>query len=135
MTPQRRLRWTPLAWAVLGEVLRLLETLADGGAGGTIDLRSLPLTQADRSELESLLGRGEVRAELDLAGRSEIWETAYPGAWWIRHLGAGDRVAAELIAVCAVPDLFAAHPVDVRAGTRRLSRLLSTQGPPENAHA
>lgn len=128
-------RSTGMAWSVLGEVLRLLETLADEGPGGTIDLRSLPLTQADRSELESLLGRGEVRAELDLAGRSEIWETAYPGAWWIRHLGAGGHVAAELIAVCPVPDIFVAHPVDVRAGTRRLSRLLSNQGLPENTHA
>lgn len=124
-----------MAWSVLGEVLRLLETLADDGPGGTIDLRSLPLTQSDRSELESLLGHGEVCAELELAGRSEVWETAYPGAWWIRHLGAGGRVAAELIAVCPVPDIFAAHPVDVRAGTRRLGRLLSTQGHPENPHA
>ena len=111
-----------MAFAVLAEVGRLLAALADSGATGAIDLRSLPLTAADRQQLEALLGRGEVRAELDLAGRSELWETAYPGAWWIRHLGVDGRVAAEVIAVCPVPDILATHPADIQAGARRLLR-------------
>jgi hydrogenase-1 operon protein HyaF len=117
-----------MALAVLAEISRLLAALADSGATGAIDLRSLPLTAADREQLETLLGRGEVRAELDLAGRSEVWETAYPGAWWVRHLGADERVASEVIAVCPVPDILAAHPADIRAGARRLSRSLEQQG-------
>jgi hydrogenase-1 operon protein HyaF len=117
-----------MAFAVLAEVGRLLAALADLGATGAIDLRSLPLTASDREQLEALLGRGEVRAELELSGRSELWETAYPGAWWIRHLGADGRVATEMIAVCPVPDILAAHPADIQAGARRLLRHLEQEG-------
>jgi len=120
---------TGMAWSVLAEVGRLLEMLASNGEPGCIDLRSLPLTDADREELESLLGRGEVRVELDLAGRSEVWETAYAGAWWIRHRGAGDRIAAELIAVCPAPEILMAHPADIQAAARRLRSNLQQPRP------
>jgi hydrogenase-1 operon protein HyaF len=120
---------TGMAWSVLTEIGRLLENLAANGEPGCIDLRSLPLTDADREELEALLGRGEVRVDLDLAGRSEVWETAYAGAWWIRHRGAGDRIAAELISVCPVPDLLSTHPADIQAAARRLRHDLQQSRP------
>jgi hydrogenase-1 operon protein HyaF len=120
---------TGMAWSVMAEVGRLLEELANRGQTASIDLRSLPLTDADRAELEALLGRGEVRVELDLAGRSEIWETGYPGAWWIRHRGAGDRISSEEIAVCPVPEILATHPADIEAAARRLCRTLRESGP------
>ena len=120
---------TGMAWSVLAEVGRLLERFAAGGEAGFIDLRSLPLTDADREQLETLLGRGEVRADLDLAGRSEVWETAYPGAWWIRHRGAGDRIASEEIAVCTVPEILKTHSADIEAGARRLRRDLENARP------
>ena len=118
---------TGMALSVLAEVGRLLEALAESGRPGAIDLRSLPLTDADRRQLEDLLGRGEVHAELDVAGKSEVWETAYPGAWWVRHLGADDRIASEEIAICPVPEILQAHPDDILAGARRLSRDLAAQ--------
>jgi len=77
-----------MALSVLAEISRMLETLAGSGEPGFIDLKSLPLSDADRAQLEELLGRGEVRVEMDLAGASEIWETAYSGVWWTRHRGA-----------------------------------------------
>jgi hydrogenase-1 operon protein HyaF len=115
-------RTTGMAHSILTEVGRLLEALASTGESGSIDLHSLPLTDADRQELEELLGHGEVRVELDLAGRSEVWETGYSGAWWVRHRGAGGRIAAEEIAVCRVPDILLAHPADIRAAARRLNQ-------------
>jgi len=120
---------TGMAWSVLAEVGRLLQRLAADGEPGFIDLRSLPLTDADREQLESLLGRGEVHADLDLAGRSEVWETAYAGAWWIRHRGAGDRIASEEIAVCTVPEILKTHTADIQAGARRLLRDLQQSRP------
>jgi hydrogenase-1 operon protein HyaF len=120
---------TGMAWSVLAEVGRLLECLAQTGEPGYIDLRSLPLTDADRGELESLLGRGEVRVDLSLAGASEVWETAYAGAWWIRHRGAGERIAAEEIAVCPVPEILKTHPADIQAAARRLRRDLQQPRP------
>lgn len=121
---------TGMALSVLTEVARLLQSLAASGQPGAIDLRSLPLTDADRRQLEELLGRGEVHAELDLAGRSEVWETAYPGAWWVRHRGVGDKIATEEIAVCTVPDILLAHPADIDAAARRLQHDLTTQQAP-----
>ena len=120
---------TGMAQSLLAEIGGLLERLAATGEAGFIDLRSLPLTDADRAELEILLGRGEVRADLALAGRSEVWETGYAGAWWIRHLGADDRIAAEEIAVCAVPEILRAHPADVQAAARRLREDLQPPRP------
>jgi len=115
---------TGMALSVLTEVGRLLEHLAATGEPAAIDLRSLPLTDADRQQLEEWLGRGTVHVELDLVGPSEIWETAYPGAWWIRHRGADDRVSSEEIAICTVPDILPSPAEDIEAAARLLRQDL-----------
>lgn len=119
-------RTTGMALSVLTEIGRMLETLADSGEPGSIDLRSLPLSDADRAQLEETLGRGEVRAELELVGASEVWETAYPGVWWIRHRGAGDKIATEEISVCPIPQILITHPADIEAAASRLRNELET---------
>lgn len=120
---------TGMAHSVLAEVASLLAALAERGESASIDLRSLPLTDADRVELEELLGRGEVTATLEVAGHSEIWETAYPGAWWIRHRGAGDKISSEEIAVCPVPEILASHPADINAAAQRIRQHLKENQP------
>lgn len=119
---------TGMARSLLAEVARMLEALAADGTTSAVDLRSLPMTEADRQQLEETLGRGEVVAELDLAGRSTVWETRYPGVWWIRHRGAGDKVSSEEIAVCRVPDILLSHPADVAVAARRLKEELRGHG-------
>ena len=119
-------RATGMALSVIAEIGRMLEALSESGQAGSIDLRSLPLSDADRAQLEEVLGRGEVRAELELAGNSEVWETTYPGVWWIRHRGAGDKIATEEISVCAVPEILITHPVDIKAAAGRLREELET---------
>jgi len=119
-------RATGMALSVLAEVGRMLETLAGSGEQGSIDLKSLPLSDADRAQLEALLGRGEVHAELELAGASQVWETAYAGVWWIRHRGAGDKIATEEISVCRIPEILITHPVDIEAAAGRLRQELET---------
>lgn len=127
---------TGMARSVMAEVAKLLENLADKGESASIDLRSLPLTEADRAELEELLGRGEVQIQLHVAGSSEIWETAYTGAWWIRHRGAGDKISSEEIAVCPVPEILSAHPADIGAAAKRIRQDLQETNPslPEASH-
>ena len=120
---------TGMAHSVLAEIGRLLENLADTGSTGSVDLRSLPLTDADRAQLEELLGPGEVSAELDIAGRSTVRETSFSGVWWVRHLGAGDRIAAEEIAVCPVPEILLSHPADIDAAARRIRHTLNESNP------
>ena len=119
-------RATGMALSVLAEIGRMLEALTESGQEGSIDLRSLPLSDVDRAQLEEVLGRGEVRAELELAGNSEVWETTYPGVWWIRHRGAGDKIATEEISVCAIPEILMTHPVDIKAAAGRLREELET---------
>jgi len=116
---------TGMAWSILTEIRQLLDALSDKGTVGSIDLRSLPMTDADRVQLEELLGHGEVKVELDLAGASEVWETAYSGVWWIRHKGAGNKIACEEIAVTAIPEILITHPVDIEAAAARLGNDLS----------
>jgi hydrogenase-1 operon protein HyaF len=115
-----------MALSVLTEIGRMLETLADSGEPGFIDLRSLPLSDSDRAQLEELLGRGEVQVELDLAGASVVRETSYPGVWWIRHCGAGGKIATEEISVCRIPEILLSHPADIEAAAGRLRQELET---------
>jgi hydrogenase-1 operon protein HyaF len=118
-----------MAAAVLQEITQLLAKLADTGAAGSIDLRSLPMTDADRDELEERLGRGEVQADLSVAGNSQVWETGYSGVWWIRHLGAGDKIAAEEIAVTNVPEILVSHSADIATAALRIRRDLAEEPP------
>ena len=119
-------RATGMALSVLTEIHQMLESLAESGRKGSIDLRSLPLSDTDRAELEQALGRGEVQATMDLAGDSEVWETTYPGVWWIRHKGAGGKIATEVISVCRIPEILKTHPVDIEAAAARLKQELET---------
>ena len=119
-------RATGIALSVLSEITNLLEQLAKTGEPASIDLRSLPLSDVDREQLEEVLGHGEVMIELELAGKTEIWETTFPGVWWIRHRGAADKIATEEIAVCRVPEILMTHPVDIEAAAGRLRAELET---------
>jgi len=119
-------RATGMALSVLAEIGRMLEALVESGLAGSIDLRSLPLSDVDRSQLEEVLGRGEVQAELAVAGDSEVWETTYSGVWWIRHRGAGGKIASEEISICRIPEILITHPVDIEAAAGRLREELET---------
>lgn len=112
---------TGLAHSLLQELARALMTLAATGETTAIDLRSLPLTAGDREDLAHALGQGEVVATVEAAGPTEVRETAFPGLWWVRHMTADGRVAAESIEVTPCPDILAAHPDDIRRAADRLA--------------
>lgn len=111
--------------AVLGEIAALLERLLAGGGNGSIDLRSLPLSPADREWLQQRLGKGEVSISLDAGGASCLTETGVAGVWWVEHRDEQDALRGEFIEVAAVPVLVAAHPEDMAAGLERLKTLMS----------
>ena len=111
---------TGMAHSLLAEIAERLDALAASGEPAAIDLLSLPMTPADRAELEELLGHGELEAALDVAGLSQIWETGYAGVWWIRHFGGGEKVAAERIEITALPDILMTHDADIAAASMRL---------------
>lgn len=119
---------TGLADSVLREIAEHLAALAGSGATAAIDLRSLPLTNADRSELESRLGRGEVTVKLEVAGTSELWETSYSGVWWVRHFGDGGRIASERIEIAAIPQILLSHDEDIAAAATRVREEVEAHG-------
>jgi hydrogenase-1 operon protein HyaF len=109
-----------MAIALLNEIQDLLSDFIEQGKEGLIDLRGLPMLDADRQQLEERLGRGEVTALIDVAGETEIWETAFSGVWWLRHKGSDGRVVQEQVFVGSVPDLLKSHKDDMEAALSRL---------------
>jgi hydrogenase-1 operon protein HyaF len=120
---------TGLTEALVFEIADLLQAFASTGKDAAIDLRGLPMTDADREALAERLGRGEVHATVHVAGRSEVWETAYSGVWWVRHLGAEGQIAAEEIAVTLIPQFLVSHPDDVHAAAHKLRSECSAVAP------
>lgn len=125
----------PFVPSLIQEIARALDRLAATGAETVLDLRGLPLSAEDRARLDRRLGRGEVTITLDSLGRSEIWETAFPGLWWVRHRGADDRILTERLEIAAVPEALAASPADFAASARRLGEASLSPEPEETAHA
>ena len=112
------------ARALLSEIARLLDGLVSEGKEDAIDLRSLPIGPSDYEQLKALLGQGEVQISLQLMGPTEIWETAYPGVWWVTHHGPENEVTAERIEVSWIPEIVRSHPLDVKDGLERLKENL-----------
>jgi len=111
--------------AILSELVGLLERLADGGAPGSIDLRSLPMSPRDRAELERVLGEGEVHATVNAQGPSKMRETRVSGVWWVEHFDQGGELIAELIEVNRVPEILASASDEIAAGARALRAQIS----------
>ncbi len=134
---------TGIADSLIREIADQLDNLARTGEVAAIDLRSLPMTEADRVELAERLGRGEVDILFNVAGTSEAWETNYAGVWWVRHRGADDRIAAERIEIAPVPDMLTVSGEDIAMAAARLRSALNDlnddETPPEadarRAHA
>lgn len=119
---------TGQAEAVLSEVAEMLKRLLEEGVEDSIDLRSLPLTPADRDWLDEQLGRGEAEIVLEAGGRSVLSETAFPGVWKIVHRDPDDRVVAELIEVALVPAIVRPDRTDIEKGYEGLLLNLKSKG-------
>jgi hydrogenase-1 operon protein HyaF len=111
--------------AVLSEIVGMLEELARGGSPATVDLRSLPMSPTDRSELKSALGEGEVQATLDADGLSTLRETRVSGVWWVEHRDRQGELIAELLEVTSVPQILTSASDEIAAGARELRERIS----------
>ena len=115
---------TGQAEAVLAEVAEMLGRLLQTGKGDSIDLRSLPLSLADRVWLDERLGRGEVEILLDAGGNSTLTETAYSGVWKVVHSDMEGRVVAEFVEVGYVPDIVLPTGLDIQKSCHKLQSNL-----------
>ena len=104
------------AAAILREVESLVRGLVESDEGGSIDLQGLPLAPEDRHRLEEELGVGEVRAEIDAMGITQVQETAVPGVWWVVHHNEAGELIGEFIEVGYCPEILITPAEDVKEG-------------------
>ena len=116
-----------MAGAVLAEIADALSRMVATAEETSIDLRGLPMTDADRTQLQEALGRGEVVATLSVAGASEIFETGFSGVWWVCHRGNDERVSSEEIVIGRIPAILLAHPDDIAAAASRLRASVAAE--------
>jgi len=118
-----------VAGAVLHEIAARLGALGrDPSCEDCIDLRSLPMSDADRERLRDFLGRGEVDADCDVAGRCHVRETGFSGVWWVAYLSENGVPLLEQIVIARIPALLMAHPDDILAAHRMLGERLAGTG-------
>jgi hydrogenase-1 operon protein HyaF len=109
---------------LLHEVRHALERLAKGEDGTVIDLQSVPLAPGEQERIEELLGKGEVRAELDALGPSVVQETSYPGVWLVTHRNTEQAVVGRFIEVTHMPELLKSQQADIEQAISRLEQEL-----------
>jgi len=106
--------------AILSELVNLLEALAADATAASIDLQSLPMSAADRVQLQQVLGEGEVQSTLTAQGISRIRETSVSGVWWVEHFGQDGELVAESIEVTLIPDILKAAADEIAPAARDL---------------
>lgn len=115
---------TGMVPALLRELDEALQSLMTAGSRHVVDLTSLPLSHADRRMLDSVLGEGEIRMDLETLGHSRIRESSFPGVWWVRHEDHDGKLLADQIEVAHVPEIVPAHASDVAMGQARLAEKI-----------
>lgn len=119
--------------ALLNEITTLQDAYLRSGEVGQIDLKSLPLTEAEYETLKTILAEGEVNATLETLGKTQIQETQVPGVWWIRHHDINDNLIAELIEICRIPEILGVENDEIRQGVQALRDQLEEMGNTLNA--
>lgn len=111
--------------AILNEIAARLDALVARKESSLIDLKSLPFSPGEYEQLRQALGRGEVTARLETFGDSEIYETHYPGVWWVTHYNVEGDIVADLIEIAPVPAILQSQPEDIHVGLARLRHILA----------
>jgi len=120
---------------LLHEIRHAVALLLREGTSSCIDLKALPLTPGEEHQILGALGRGEVRAEIEVLGRTEVTETAFPGVWLVTHLGESGEPQARFIDITHIPEILRAQAEDISAGLERLAARLSPRNHPEEPDA
>jgi hydrogenase-1 operon protein HyaF len=120
-----------MARAIAREVAQMLADSGQGGEGGIIDLRSLPMSPEEMQELEDILGQGEVQATIAVSGHSEVRETGHAGVWWVRHFDSTGAIQSQQIVVARIPEILCADAQDMARAGVALADALSAPASPE----
>ncbi len=106
---------------LLHEIKHALDNLIETGHTTIIDLRSIPLAPGEEDKILNTLGRGEVLAQLDALGLSEVIETQYAGVWLITHYNDENHIISRFIEVTTMPEILCSQTEDIMAAYSRLT--------------
>ena len=100
---------------LLHEIKHALDNLIETGRTTMIDLRSIPLAPGEEDKILNTLGRGEVLAQLNALGLSEVIETQYAGVWLVTHYNDEDHIISRFIEVTTMPEILCSQTADIMA--------------------
>ena len=109
---------------LLHEIKHALDSLIETGKSTIIDLRSIPLAPGEEDKILNTLGQGEVKAQLDALGLSEVIETQSAGVWTVTHYNDEDQIISRFIEVTTMPELLCSQTEDIMAAYSRLAITL-----------
>lgn len=106
---------------LLHEIKHALNKLIETGQTSIIDLRSIPLAPGEEEKILNTLGQGEVLAQLNALGLSEIIETQYAGVWIVTHYNIENHIISRFIEVTIMPEILYSQTENIMAAYSRLS--------------
>ena len=106
---------------LLHEIKHALDNLIETGKSTIIDLRSIPLAPGEEEKILNTLGQGEVQAQLNALGLSEITETQYAGVWIVTHYNDEQHIISRFIEVTTMPEILCSQTEDVMEAYSRLT--------------
>ena len=106
---------------LLHEIKHALENLIETGQTSIIDLRSIPLAPGEEDKILSTLGQGEVLAQLNALGLSEVIETQYAGVWLVTHYNDEKNIISRFIEVTTMPEILCSQTEDIMKAYSSLS--------------
>ena len=114
---------------LLHEIRHALRELVETGEPHIIDLRTIPLAPGEEERIIERLGCGEVHAQLNALGQSEIYETQYKGVWLITHLNTENSIVGRFIEVTLMPEILKSQLEDMQDSLVQLEEeLMPTAG-------
>jgi hydrogenase-1 operon protein HyaF len=112
------------AYALLHEVVNLLQQLLSRDEPSHIDLRAIPFSRLDMALLAETLGEGGVYAEVADFGVTRVRQTGIPGVWWVVHLDDEEQIIGEFLEVNYCPEVLITPTEDIRDGREALQARL-----------
>ena len=112
---------------LLHEIKHGLDSLIETGKTSIIDLRSIPLAPGEEDKIMNTLGHGEVHAQLNALGLSEVIETQYTGVWIITHFNDENQIISRFIEVTTMPEILCSQTEDIMAAYSRLAMTLEDE--------
>ncbi len=114
---------------LLHEVKHALNNLIENNDTTVIDLRSIPLASGEEDNILNILGQGEVHAQLNTLGPSQIIESQYSGVWIITHYNPDKEIISRFIEITTMPDILFSQKQDIPDSLEALTTTVSENLP------